>query len=117
MAKYRRRVEIIADILKVSSKRARKTRIMYAANLSYNLLEKYLREAMGIGFVQANGDGYEITEKGRSFLDKYLEFTHKYSKILDLIETMRFEREVLERMSHNHEEAQLKSSTKRRQLK
>jgi predicted transcriptional regulator len=117
MVKYRRRVEIIADILKVSSRGARKTRIMYAANLSYGLLEKYLRETVGMGFVQTNGDSYEITEKGRGFLDKYLEFTNKYSKVLDQVETMRSERDVLERMSRIHVEDELRSSMRRRQLK
>lgn len=41
---YRSRYEIIADMLNVVSGRAKKTKIMYQANLSYKLLQKYLAE-------------------------------------------------------------------------
>jgi len=98
VAKNRRRVDIIADILKTATSSAKKTRIMYIANLSYRLLEKYLDETINMGFVQASGNIYEITEKGRGFLDKYVQFSGRYSGLEDKLEDMRFEREVLERM-------------------
>ena len=42
MAKYRNGLSIIADILHVAGSGAKKTHIMYFANLSHELLEKYL---------------------------------------------------------------------------
>ncbi|HLN45761.1 MAG TPA: winged helix-turn-helix domain-containing protein, partial [Candidatus Sulfotelmatobacter sp.] len=44
MGYYRRRLDIIADILNAASKNARKTQIMYQANLSYKVLQRYLAE-------------------------------------------------------------------------
>jgi predicted transcriptional regulator len=96
--KYRDRVDIIAAILNVAGNGAKKTKIMYIANLSYTLLKKYLEEIVGMRFMRFNGDGYGVTEKGRLFLERYAEFSTKYSKLESELELMRFEREVLERM-------------------
>jgi predicted transcriptional regulator len=98
MVSYRNRLEIIADILNATGGGAKKTRIMYLANLSYKLLEKYLGETVKVGLVFFNHDCYEVTEKGRSFIERYGDFSSKYSKIKGELEKMVFEREVLERM-------------------
>ena len=42
MGRYRNKLRIIADILLIACRRARKTQIMYQANLSYRLLCRYL---------------------------------------------------------------------------
>jgi predicted transcriptional regulator len=102
MVKYRRRFEIIGDILGVAEKNSvKKTKIMYVANLSHGLLEKYLAEAINLGFIRFNNDGYEITEKGKFFLEKYRDFSAKHSKVFKQIESLRLEREFLERMCEN----------------
>jgi predicted transcriptional regulator len=98
LAKHRHRVDIIADILRIAAEGARKTRIMYVANLSYSILDKYLEETTDLGFVQAGMNRYEITEKGRTFLEKYTEFSSKYSSVERLIECMESEKRVLEKM-------------------
>jgi len=69
MGKYRNRLEIIADVLEVVSTGAKKTQIMYGANLSYALLCRYLDEVMTMDLVRA-GDAsvYSLTEKGHGFL-------------------------------------------------
>ena len=98
MTKYRNRVDIIADILKVAIEGAKKTRIMYFANLSYKLLEKYLAETSKIGFLRFNHDGYEVTETGRAFLQRYRDFSSRYSSVEKTLQSMAFEREILEKM-------------------
>jgi len=99
MGRYRRRVDIIAAILNAAGKdNVKKTKIMYSANLSYRLLQKYLNEALNLGFMQVNNDGYEVTERGRIFLEKYENFSRKYFNLERELENLRFEREVLERM-------------------
>ncbi|MEM2914190.1 MAG: winged helix-turn-helix domain-containing protein [Candidatus Bathyarchaeia archaeon] len=98
MVKYRRRFEIMASILDAAKAGAKKTRIMYVANLSYSLLEKYLTETIDVGFIRLNNNAYEITEKGRIFLEMNSEFSSKYSKLQKEVENMKFEMEVLERM-------------------
>jgi predicted transcriptional regulator len=98
MAKYRNGLGIIADILNAAGSGAKKTRIMYVANLSHDLLEKYLRETVDIGFLRLNSEGYEVTGRGKAFLEKYADYSGKYSKLESELQSARFEREILERM-------------------
>jgi predicted transcriptional regulator len=70
MGKNRGRLSLVVAILDAASAGASKTRIMYMANLSYKLLQKYLETTMSLGFVRLNGSNYELTAKGRHFLKK-----------------------------------------------
>jgi predicted transcriptional regulator len=98
MVKYRSRLQIIVDILNVALTCARKTRIMYLANLSHKLLEKYLGEVAALGFVSFNDDHYAVTEKGKTFLERYNDFSGKYSKVEDDLQMILSERETLEKL-------------------
>jgi predicted transcriptional regulator len=95
---YRSRLEIIADILKAAGDGSRKTRIMYFANLSYRLLERYLARVIEARLLSRNGERYEVTEKGKIFLEKFEAYSRKASKVRKEIESLKFERQVLERM-------------------
>ena len=116
MVKYRRRFEIIADVISAAEKGAKKTRIMYFANLSYRLLKKYLEDTVKVGFIRESNMGYETTEKGKIFLEKYTEFSGKYSKLVNDFEALKFEMEVLERMCTLIGEDESKSTNARRKL-
>lgn len=73
MASYRQRIDIIADILEVVSLDAKKTQIMFKANLSYKALTKYLTKVLEASLVIYEQDRqcYVITAKGREFLNAY----------------------------------------------
>ncbi|RLI19030.1 hypothetical protein DRO54_09245 [Candidatus Bathyarchaeota archaeon] len=96
--RYRNKLHIIADILKAAENGSKKTRIMYLANLSYHLLEKYLVKVIQADLLRHNGELYEVTEKGRIFLEKFDDYSEKMSKIKKEIEIIKFERQVLEQM-------------------
>ena len=98
MVRYRRGLEIIADILDAVGDGAKKTRIMYIANLSYRLLGKYLTKTIDAGLVANDNNHYEVTEKGRVFLERFKDFSSRYSRINKELEEISFERAVLERM-------------------
>lgn len=98
MTKYRDRLEIIADILRAAGSGAKKTRIMYVANLSYGLFEKYLGRTVQVGFLRLNDEGYEVTKKGETFLEKYFAFSSRYSQVERDRQSVLLEREVLETM-------------------
>ena len=69
MGKYRDRLQIIADILSVVSDGAKKTHVMYQANLSYTLLSRYLSEVLDAGLVSFGEEGYyRLTKSGRGWL-------------------------------------------------
>jgi predicted transcriptional regulator len=76
---YRGRLNIIADVLLVVSRDAKKTQIMYGANLSYRVLERYLAEITAACLISFKNERkcYVLTDKGREFLEAY----QKYSKI------------------------------------
>jgi predicted transcriptional regulator len=98
MSKYRSGLKIIADILDAVGEGAKKTRIMYFANLSYKLLGKYLKKTIDAGLVSSDDNHYEVTEKGRAFLERFNDFSGRYSKINKQLDEILFERKVLEGM-------------------
>jgi predicted transcriptional regulator len=110
MAKYRDGLGIIADVLRVAGRGAKKTRIMYVANLSHELLEKYLGMTVHSGFLRLNSDGYEVTEKGQVFLEKYLAFSSRSSKLENEFQSVNFERETLKRMCQPPSDHKLRSA-------
>jgi predicted transcriptional regulator len=69
----RGKIEIMADILSLSTAGIRKTHIMYRANLSYEQILFYLREltskALIVQDIKGTHTTYRTTEKGREFLD------------------------------------------------
>ncbi|MDP3881910.1 MAG: winged helix-turn-helix domain-containing protein [Nanoarchaeota archaeon] len=78
MEKKRNRLEIIRDILKVIREKNGKikpTHILYKSNLSHQMMNEYLKELMGKGFIKEikvkNGKSYLITEKGIDYLNQY----------------------------------------------
>ena len=73
---YKRgRLEIVQEILAISRKSTRKTRILYGCNLSYNLIQKYLEYVTSnnllTNFKNNDHTFYLTTEKGIQFLKEY----------------------------------------------
>lgn len=98
MVKYRRRFDILADIVRVAGAGARKTKIMYFANLSFALLNKYLEDALHVGFLRLTDGQYLVTKKGEAFLERYLEFSSRYSTVKANLERLECEAEALDKM-------------------
>jgi predicted transcriptional regulator len=84
MNKKRTRLEIIKDILEVIKSRNGKikpTHILYKSNLSYSMMDEYLTELKGKGFITETKKDtgkkgkeqktYQITAKGVEYLSKY----------------------------------------------
>jgi predicted transcriptional regulator len=73
---YRGRLDIIADILQVVSQNAKKTQIMYQANLSYKVLQRYLREVTMASLIEFETaeQCYVLTSKGQDFLEEYKDY-------------------------------------------
>lgn len=79
MGDYRSKLDIIADILRVINRGAKKTQVMYQANLSYKLLTKYLTHVMNAGLVRFERatNCYVLTSKGSEFLARYREYSRR----------------------------------------
>lgn len=63
--------DIYTDILNVSANGAKKTQIVYRANLNFNIVKKHIDALMERGFVEKNARLYFTTEKGKNFVDNY----------------------------------------------
>ena len=117
MAKYRDGLGIIADILHAAGSGAKKTRIMGVANLSYTLFEKYLKDTIQIGFLRMSNGGFEVTEKGQNFLEKYVSFSSRYSKLESELRSILSEREVLKNMCEPSRNGKVKAACGRKSRK
>jgi predicted transcriptional regulator len=85
-------------VLDAAGSGSTKTRIMYSANLSFKLLEKYLNEALDLGFLENNDSSYFLTEKGRAQLIAYHDFYKRFAKAERVFENLIGEREILKQM-------------------
>ena len=76
MSSYRGKLDIVADILKAASRKPKKTQIMYQANLSFLLLQKYLAEIRGASLIcfEDETQCYTLTSKVKEFLKAYTEY-------------------------------------------
>ncbi len=96
--KYRRRFDIVADVVSVAGQGARKTKIMYFANLSYLLLQRYLADVVRVGFLRLVGDEFMVTAKGMEFLDRYQRFSGRALRVEADLKALRSEELELERL-------------------
>ncbi len=99
MSKYRDRLQIIANILNIASRRAKKTQIMYQANLSYKLLCRYLDEVTDAGLVNfENKQCYVLTAKGKEFLERHQTYARRRKNLEQHMNDVHIEKTKLEKM-------------------
>ena len=70
-------IEISAEILKVAMNGARKSHIVYKANLNFKIIRKYLNNLEKSGLITSSPDKNKIfstTKKGREYLDHFEAF-------------------------------------------
>lgn len=79
MNKKRSKFEIIADILQICKHGARKTRIVYDANLNFKIASAYLANLKSHGFIEERGRLIYTTDRGRHLLNMI-------KKIIDLLD-------------------------------
>jgi predicted transcriptional regulator len=67
----RNNLDICADILRVSKNGAKKTHLVYKANLNFKIVKKYLNELRERELIIKDGDRFFPTEKGSEFIERY----------------------------------------------
>ena len=95
LGKNRDRLGIIAAILEAASSGACKTKIMFSANLSFKLLEKYLDICLHAGFLEMNGTKYTLTEQGEAMLKQCRQLLERYNNAQKMFNDQVSERERL----------------------
>jgi predicted transcriptional regulator len=99
LGKNRSRVDLVAAVLDAAAGNGtNKTRIMFAARLSFNLLEKYLATALRLGFVECHSSSYSLTPQGHEFLLRYRRFQAACGAAQKSLEKLGAERARLARL-------------------
>lgn len=104
--KNRHKLDIVRDMLSIASVKTRKTRIMYQANLSYRILEKYLNSLLENGLIECEEAYYLITDRGKQFLQMYADYLEKSKRTVEEItlahKNVEMEKLKLENMCFNN---------------
>ena len=96
-------LDIVKDILSVASIKARKTRIMYQANLSYVQVQKYLHDLLETELLGHDGNSfYFVTKKGQQFLKLYDEHAELSRKLEEQMKRFNRDKMLLDQMCSNH---------------
>ena len=74
MGRKRNDLEITADILRIAIHGAKKTHVVYKANLNFKVLHEYLDAMEDAGLVTYEEGEIKTTEKGLEFLKNYDDF-------------------------------------------
>jgi len=100
LGSYRDRFDIIADILYVASRDAKKTQIMYQANLSYKVLQRYLYDILDSSLVtfEKHKQCYTLTGKGQEYLDAYKDYARSSKSIEKHLNNFSIKKKVLEEL-------------------
>ncbi|MCW4005710.1 MAG: winged helix-turn-helix domain-containing protein [Candidatus Bathyarchaeota archaeon] len=96
--KNRDKLRLIAAILEAAGSGSPKTRIMHAANLSFKLLEKYLKTALKLNFVKRDRSLYQLTAKGKDFLSQYSSFQLHCRDVQLVMTELETEKAALEKL-------------------
>ncbi|RJS89991.1 transcriptional regulator [Candidatus Bathyarchaeota archaeon] len=74
MSRRRNNLDIMAEILEIARLGAKKTWIVYKANLNFKIVKEYLSELMEKGLLERDGSLYYTTDRGLEFLEEYENF-------------------------------------------
>jgi predicted transcriptional regulator len=86
----RHKLDIMADLLRLSKDGSKKTRLVYLANINFNMLKKYVTLLKSKGFIYNSDDLIYTSREGFDFLRKYDELMMAWDLMdNDLREPMR----------------------------
>ncbi len=68
---HRGAYDIMADILRVAKDGARKSHIVYRANLNFLVVKKYLKQLQNAELLTLSGRFYSTTEKGIKYINHF----------------------------------------------
>jgi len=74
LSQRRSNLEIVAEILRIARRGAKKTRIVYGANLNFKMLREYVEKLEKAGLItisQESGGLIKTTRKGCEFLQQF----------------------------------------------
>jgi predicted transcriptional regulator len=67
----RNKLDIMTDLLRLSKNGSKKTRLVYLANINFNMLKKYVTLLESKGFIYNSDDLIYTSREGFDFLRQY----------------------------------------------
>jgi len=67
-------MEVMAEILEIAEKGAKKTKLVYGANLNFKILKDYLEDLEKAGLIKSHDGIMETTVKGKEYLTRFYGF-------------------------------------------
>jgi len=71
MVRKRSDLEISADVLRIAKEGAKKSHIVYKANLNFKLVKTYLSRLEETGLISKDDHLFRTTPKGVAYLNQY----------------------------------------------
>ncbi|MFP3261186.1 MAG: winged helix-turn-helix domain-containing protein [Sulfolobus sp.] len=83
----RDKLDIMGDILNACKEEGiNKTRLMYAAGITYEVAKKYLPELEKIGYIVRKDNMYYLTEKGKKAAEILAQIKEKKKELKQLLD-------------------------------
>ena len=82
MVKKRSDLEISADVLRIAKEGAKKSHIVYKANLNFKLINLYLTHLQETGLISFPSDNdhlFKTTSKGDEYLNQYTKLVNTFN--------------------------------------
>lgn len=100
MGNYRGKLDIVADILNAANGKPKKTQIMYRANLSFRVLQKYLASVSDASLIRFEDKTqcYALTLKGKQFLRAYMQYSKTNKEAIRILDKVNSKKQTLERL-------------------
>jgi predicted transcriptional regulator len=101
--KYRRRIELVAEVLTASLKGAKKTHIMNRGNLNFKMINYYLKTLLSSGLLSfdSTNDHYIATDKGKRFLAVFKEYQRNLGRVEAKLRIVEDKKSQLEQMCYS----------------
>jgi predicted transcriptional regulator len=91
----RKKIDIVGDILRVAKNGAGSFHIHEQANMSSELLSKYLKIATGSKLISLKNEKYWITAKGQYYLDNYEQMTKNWTALNRTLKELTLEQDLV----------------------
>lgn len=82
MVKKRSNLEISADVLRIAKEGAKKSHIVYKANLNFELVNTYLKHLQETGLINFAPDDdhlFKTTSKGVEYINQYTKLVNTFN--------------------------------------
>jgi len=80
MERKRDELEILSEVLKIAKDGAKKSHIVYKANLNFKIVKDYLDTLMRSNMITLEGRNYKTTERGLRYINNHKDLIELFAQ-------------------------------------